>query len=129
MGKDASTSISYLSYSVPVNRVGELFNWTLMSYGIWGMFNIVFLQPLSMLTLGNLNATLCPAITDPFRGPHYRKYAMVHQFVGMKRLKRFLFIITLYNIIVETYVLFSIYSYCGFWRILDFFRKTRFHSC
>lgn len=69
-------------YSVPVNRVGELFNWTLMSYGIWGMFNIVFLQPLSMLTLGNLNATLCPAITDPFRGPHYRKYAMVHQFVA-----------------------------------------------
>jgi len=69
-------------YSVPTKSFRELFNWSLMSYGIWGMYNFVFLQPLAMITLGNLNSVLCPAITDPFRGPHYRLYALVHQFIA-----------------------------------------------
>jgi len=69
-------------YSVPMKSFRELMNWTLLSYGIWGMYNFVFLQPLAILTLGNLNSVLCPAITDPFRGPHYRLYALVHQFIA-----------------------------------------------
>jgi len=69
-------------YSVPGKGLGELMNWSLMSYGIWGIYNFIFLQPLAMVTLGNLNSVLCPAITDPFRGPHYRVYALGHQLVA-----------------------------------------------
>lgn len=69
-------------YSVPIKSFRELMNWSLLSYGIWGLYHYLFLQPLALLTLGNLNSVLCPAITDPFRGPHYRLHGLWHQFVA-----------------------------------------------
>ena len=58
----------------------DYFGWGLMAYGVWGLFHFIVLQPLATLTLANLNSMLCPAITDPFRGPNYRSYGIVHQF-------------------------------------------------
>ena len=57
-------------------------NWSFIAYGVWGLYHYIFLQPLAFLTLGNLNSVLCPAITDPFRGPYYRLHGMWHQLVG-----------------------------------------------
>ena len=55
--------------------------WVLMSYGAWGFYHWGFLDPLALLTWGNVNSMLCPAISDPFFGPDWRMYAFCHQFV------------------------------------------------
>jgi len=64
-------------YNVASNT--ELASWTSLSYGAWGFYHYLFLQPLALISLGNLNSILCPAITDPFRGPSYRVHALWHQ--------------------------------------------------
>lgn len=69
-------------YSVPTKSLRELMNWSFIAYGVWGLYHYVFLQPLALLTLGNLNSVLCPAITDPFRGPYYRLHGMWHQLIA-----------------------------------------------
>jgi hypothetical protein len=53
----------------------------LIAYGVWGGYNVGFMQALSWFTLANMNCMLCPAISDPFRGVNYRLYGFVHQFV------------------------------------------------
>ena len=53
-----------------------------MAYGIWGAFHFLFLLPLALWTNANLNSMLCPAISDPFRGPNYMLHALWHQ-VGL----------------------------------------------
>ena len=69
-------------YTVPKITLKEMCSWALMAYGIWGIYHYMFLQPLAILSLGNLNSVLCPAITDPFSGPYYRLHALWHQAVA-----------------------------------------------
>ena len=66
--------------SVPSKSWVDFFGWGLLAYGIWGLFHFLFLQPLATISMANLNSMLCPAITDPFRGPDYRSYGIIHQF-------------------------------------------------
>lgn len=56
-------------------------SYTLKAYGCFGIFNFLFLHPLSYVTLANLDLILCPGITDPFRGPNYRMHALWHQLI------------------------------------------------
>lgn len=65
-------------YTVPAT-LREVFSWTALSYGVWGIYHYFILQPLALVSLANLNSILCPAITDPFRGPAYRLHALWHQ--------------------------------------------------
>lgn len=69
-------------YTVPTKSFRELVSWSLLAYGVWGLYHYLFLQPLALLTYGNLNSILCPAITDPFRGPYYRLHALWHQSIA-----------------------------------------------
>ncbi|TPP63664.1 Transmembrane protein [Fasciola gigantica] len=54
-------------------------SWSVFSLSLQVMYHFLVLQPLSVVTGINLNHMLCPAVTDPFEGPHYRLVAMVHQ--------------------------------------------------
>ena len=40
-------------YTVASNT--ELASWTSLSYGAWGFYHYLFLQPLALISLGNLN--------------------------------------------------------------------------
>ncbi len=40
----------------------------------------MFLDALALTTLANVNSMLCPAISDPFYGPNWRLFGMLHQF-------------------------------------------------
>lgn len=71
----------FTDLTVPSRSWSDFLGWGLMAYGIWGIFHFLLLQPLASLTLANLNSMLCPAITDPFRGPEYRSMAIIHQFI------------------------------------------------
>jgi len=57
------------------------FDWLFMSVGILRLYHYVVLLPLSLLTEVNLNAMMCPAVSDPFNGPWYRVAACFHQTV------------------------------------------------
>jgi len=72
--------LKFTDLTVPSKTWQDLVGWGLLSYGIWGLFHFLFLQPLASMSLANLNSMLCPAITDPFRGPDYRSYGIMHQF-------------------------------------------------
>jgi TMEM164 family len=65
--------------SLPCFSLREWLAWGLMAYGIWGFFHFLFLLPLAVWTGANLNSVLCPAISDPFRGPNYKLHALWHQ--------------------------------------------------
>ncbi|XP_075212040.1 transmembrane protein 164 [Lycorma delicatula] len=54
-------------------------SWCAVSYGVIIIYHFVLLQALSIPVQVNLNHMLCPAVRDPFRGPHYRKAAVIHQ--------------------------------------------------
>ncbi|CAG0881806.1 unnamed protein product [Darwinula stevensoni] len=51
-------------------------SWPVFGLGICTFYHWLLLQPVGLV---NLNNMLCPAISDPFRGPYYRMAAMCHQ--------------------------------------------------
>ncbi len=73
--------LKFTGLTVPSRSLADQLGWGLMAFGIWGAFHYLFLQPLAIVTQANLNSMLCPAITDPFRGPNYRAHAIWHQAV------------------------------------------------
>ncbi|XP_039278869.1 transmembrane protein 164 [Nilaparvata lugens] len=54
-------------------------SWCALSYVVLIVYHFVLLQALAMPAQVNLNHMLCPAVKDPFKGPHYRKLAVIHQ--------------------------------------------------
>ncbi|CAL8092100.1 unnamed protein product [Calicophoron daubneyi] len=61
-----------------VEPVDDL-SWVVFSVGLQLVYHFIFLLPLALITGINLNNMLCPAVSDPFSGPHYRVIAMLHQ--------------------------------------------------
>lgn len=53
--------------------------WALLAYSIQGLYHWLVLQPIGIGLSTNLNNMVCPAVSDPFHGPHYRTIAMLHQ--------------------------------------------------
>ncbi|PAA57192.1 hypothetical protein BOX15_Mlig007664g1 [Macrostomum lignano] len=55
------------------------FSWVTLSQSMQSIYHFTVLQPISSVTMVNLDSILCPAISDPFRGHHYRLWAVFHQ--------------------------------------------------
>ncbi|PAA81352.1 hypothetical protein BOX15_Mlig005403g1 [Macrostomum lignano] len=55
------------------------FSWVILAQAVQSIYHFVVLQPISCMTLVNLDNIMCPAISDPFRGLHYRQWAVFHQ--------------------------------------------------
>ncbi len=63
-----------------VEKFGDT-SWSLMAYGMWGLYHFVWLELVSVATMANLNCMLCPAITDPIGAPNWRLVAIGHQYL------------------------------------------------
>jgi len=59
----------------PLNDWG----WAMFAFSVQTLYHWLLLQPVGLLYESNLNSMVCPAISDPFEGPHYRSAAMLHQ--------------------------------------------------
>uniref|UniRef100_A0A8D7ZXH8 Transmembrane protein 164 n=2 Tax=Culex pipiens TaxID=7175 RepID=A0A8D7ZXH8_CULPI len=57
------------------------YTWNTIAYSASIFYHFVFLQIVAIPTQVNLNHMLCPAIKDPFEGPHYRAIAVMHEAV------------------------------------------------
>ncbi|KAB0797905.1 hypothetical protein PPYR_08898 [Photinus pyralis] len=55
------------------------FSWNAMSLSFNIVYHFLVLQSIAVPTMVNLNHMLCPAILDPFEGPYYRIFAVLHQ--------------------------------------------------
>ncbi|GAB0095459.1 transmembrane protein 164 [Sergentomyia squamirostris] len=53
--------------------------WNVISYSICLIYHFVILQIFAVPSQVNLNHMLCPAVLDPFEGPSYRLWAVLHQ--------------------------------------------------
>ncbi|XP_059622229.1 transmembrane protein 164 [Phlebotomus argentipes] len=54
-------------------------SWNVISYSICLIYHFVILEIFAVPTQVNLNHMLCPALLDPFTGPSYRLWAVLHQ--------------------------------------------------
>ncbi|CAG2054537.1 unnamed protein product [Timema podura] len=54
-------------------------SWCTLSYGWNLVYHFAFLQSFAFPTLVNLNHIMCPTAADPFYGPYYRTFAVLHQ--------------------------------------------------
>lgn len=55
------------------------FSWAMVSFALQSTYHFIVLQYISLSIGINLDNMICPAVSDPFNGPHYRKFAYVHQ--------------------------------------------------
>lgn len=58
-------------------------SWASVAIGIIFIYHFVPLQIIASLSQVNLNNMLCPAVSDPFSGPMYRIFAIIHQAVSL----------------------------------------------
>jgi len=79
-------SIELLRFKEIINKKGiynmeplSNWHWSVLSLGLMKLYHFLILQPISYATHVNLNSMMCPAVSDPFRGPYYRMAANFHQ--------------------------------------------------
>lgn len=65
------------------------FTWVATTFGFLFIYHFFPLQLLAMATQVNLNNMLCPAVSDPFHGPYYRLFAIMHQILLIPSLGKF----------------------------------------
>ncbi|VDM47514.1 unnamed protein product [Toxocara canis] len=53
--------------------------WPILSLSIMILYHFTILQLVGLYTQVNLNCIICPAVSDPFKGPLYRITAVAHQ--------------------------------------------------
>ncbi|XP_076681371.1 transmembrane protein 164 [Andrena cerasifolii] len=68
-------------------RVGGVYNveplsdmsWSILSYGLNLVYHFWILQAIALPIQVNLSHMLCAAVLDPFEGPNYRLWVLLHQ--------------------------------------------------
>lgn len=66
------------------------FSWASIGIGIIFIYHFIPLQIIASLSGVNLNNILCPAVSDPFSGPMYRIFAIMHQAISLPLLGKLL---------------------------------------
>ncbi|XP_065888024.1 transmembrane protein 164-like [Dysidea avara] len=71
----------YLIHIWGVHNLEPLNDWSWACFAgiVFGIQHHYVMQPVAIVSHVNLNFILCPATKDPFRGPHYRTWAVFHQ--------------------------------------------------